>query len=124
MSKEIKRTEWLVSKHLKFVSYTALWCNPCEKIKPDVLEYMKSHDIIHEKMMLKDDFKKNVGPFIPLFQIFKTFDSYEEDTLIKEIQTSDFEKLEEVLVKHFEKQDHKNISEDITPNKFELDDDF
>ena len=42
---EICVTEWLVSKHIKFVSYTALWCNPCKKIKPDVLKYMKSHDI-------------------------------------------------------------------------------
>ena len=48
---------------------------------------------------------------------------------LKEIQTSDFEKLEQVLVKHFEKHEHLEHPSETAGNngetdKFKLGDDF
>jgi thiol-disulfide isomerase/thioredoxin len=99
--------------------YTATWCGPCKRVKPDVLKYMdslKEYEMIPSVDILKTDFKNGIGEFIPLFKI------HQDEDLVKEIQTSDFKVLKKVFDENlFENESRGKKSEIKT---FELDDDF
>jgi thiol-disulfide isomerase/thioredoxin len=115
--KMINVTKWQVGDNT-LTSYTALWCGPCKRVKPDVLKYMESFEkkALHD--IPKSEFKKNIGEFIPLFKIHD-----KESYLLNETQSSDFKILEKVFDEHF--SETKN-SENITnkSDKFELNEDF
>ena len=71
---------------------------------------MENYDKTEETDILKTEFKNGIGKFIPLFKI------HENDKLVLEIQTSNFEELEKVF--------NNSINESSKDKNFELDDDF
>jgi len=90
-----------------FYAYTALWCGPCKRIKPKMIEIMSkhNHNIVSDTIIQKSDFKKDINDFVPFFVIFKN------DKKVDSIQTSD-----EILFTQF-----------LTKNgigKLKLDEDF
>lgn len=66
-------------------TYTALWCNPCKRIKPKLIEIMSKHNykLIEEKTIDKPFFKQNINDYVPFFELVKNNEK------IDSIQTSD-----------------------------------
>lgn len=100
-------TLYEVNQDTKLCAYTALWCGPCKRIKPKLIEIMSKHNykVIEQRVMQKTDFKKDVNEFVPFFVVIK------KDKITDSIQSSD-----EMLFTQFL---NKNS---IT--KLELDDNF
>lgn len=67
-------------------AYTALWCTPCKRIKPKLIEIMSKHcyPVIMEETIEKSIFKKEINDFVPFFVVKK--DNVSEND---SIQTSD-----------------------------------
>ena len=58
----------------ELVMYSASWCNPCKRIKPDILEILKKQEFeeTESNMITKDEYKKNYK-FIPGFEVNKNY---------------------------------------------------
>lgn len=60
-----------INKTTKFYSYTALWCPPCRKIKPFIVEKMSEYKLIETKQMPLSEFK-SVSQYIPFFSVYRS----------------------------------------------------
>jgi thiol-disulfide isomerase/thioredoxin len=92
---------------LRLYAYTALWCGPCKKIKPKMIEIMSKHEylVMNQESLEKQVFKKEINEFVPFFIVKKGTEK------VDSIQTSN-----EILFTQF-----------LTKNnvtKMELDDNF
>jgi thiol-disulfide isomerase/thioredoxin len=78
-------TIYEINQDTKLYAYTALWCGPCKRIKPKLIETMSKHNykMIEETVMQKSDFKKDVNDFVPFFVVMR------KDEKVDSIQSSD-----------------------------------
>lgn len=92
----INHSEYCVNGGGVLHMYTALWCGPCKRIKPEVLKIISKNEykLIKDEEIQKSVFKENVSQLIPFFRVFKN------DVLKDEIQTSDINVLEPFLIKN------------------------
>jgi hypothetical protein len=70
---QIKFSSGDYAENVYLYAYTALWCGPCKRIKPTLIEIMKKNNykLIEEKEIEKSTFKKEVNDFIPFFVVMK-----------------------------------------------------
>ena len=78
--KKINKSIYKKDKN-EIVMYTATWCGPCKKIKPDILSLLEKEkfELVDSSMITKEEYKQNYQ-FIPGFEINKHY-----------IQTSDID---------------------------------
>lgn len=90
---KIDVTVYEIDKNTLFFTYTALWCPPCQKIKPKLIEIMTKYNykVLSQGIIEKTLFKEMIGEFVPFFIIKKKNRNYTDS-----IQTSD-----ETLLKQF-----------------------
>ena len=121
--KLINFVEYRLPKNYTLATYTAEWCNPCKRIKPHVLVVINGlsglsglngldgHEIISivsSEIIEKEEFKKNINPFIPFFVLKNGND------IVDKIQTSDSEEFSKFIGKYLElKNDLKGLDDDF-----------
>jgi thiol-disulfide isomerase/thioredoxin len=118
---------------VQLYAYTALWCGPCKRIKPKLIEIMSKHNykLIREEIIEKSIFKRNINEFVPFFVVMKSGQIECPDGMegcevfhwgikkVDSIQTSDEMLFAQFLI--------RNINDDIRKlplQNFILDDNF
>lgn len=83
----------------ELVMYSATWCNPCKKIKPDVLSFLEKEGfvLVDSSMITKEEYKKNYK-FIPGFEVNKKY-----------IQTSDIDNFKLFFNEHLNDFSHNSF---------------
>lgn len=89
-------TVYEINKETKFYAYTALWCGPCRRIKPKLIETMSKHGYktIEVSTMQKVDFKKDVNEFVPFFVVKKYVACCDDKN--REVYCEDFKKVDSI----------------------------
>ncbi len=77
--KKINMSIYNLGDH-KLTMYTAEWCNPCKKIKPDIIELLGEPERTGE--LTKEEYKEKVFNLIPYFIITK------DENIIEQLQSS------------------------------------
>ncbi len=72
-----------INENTYLCTYTALWCGPCKRIKPKLIEIMSGHVLQKQEVIEKSLFKETINDCIPFFVILKN------GSKIDSIQTSD-----------------------------------
>lgn len=90
---KINVNKWRLNDSYTLTSYTALWCKPCQNIKPFLLDFTK--DRVH---LGHEEISKNSRPehvkYIPWFDIS------DKDHVVEQIQTSSGEEFLKQLNKY------------------------
>jgi thiol-disulfide isomerase/thioredoxin len=79
--KMININKWKLNDNY-LVTYTATWCNPCQRIKPVLLEKMKNNEHLGTNVVERTKRPEHVK-FIPWFDIVD-----KDGNIINSIQTS------------------------------------
>ena len=83
--KTINIEEFKLNDKYNFVSCTAEWCNPCKRIKPHVLSFVKNKEKVSELKINQIKYQADYNKYIPYFIILDTSNDLKK---IDVIQTS------------------------------------
>src|SRR5690606_5185120 len=96
---QLDKTIYQDNNNNNLIMYTAIWCGPCRRIKPDVLKYLEENNykLLSSEVITKVSYKENLQhKFIPAFYINNNY-----------IQTSDFNTFKKYV------EEHKNVDDDF-----------
>ena len=85
---------WKLNDEYQVKAYTALWCAPCRKVKPDMINYMQDYQIREISFIYSDDPDK--PEFVPFFKIINT----KQNETIDSIQSSDINEIKDMISKY------------------------
>jgi len=94
MSKQIDLTAYSIGNNCVFITCTASWCMPCNKIKPHVLELLPDKVLLN-KVIDKEEYQEKYNKFIPFFMIVNDFIDFDNFKILHTIQTSNIEEFKE-----------------------------
>jgi thiol-disulfide isomerase/thioredoxin len=95
--KTINIEEFKLNDKYNFVSCTAEWCNPCKRIKPHVLSFVKNKEKVSELKIDQKKYQVEYNKYVPYFIILDTSDDLKK---IDAIQTSNNEEFSSFIIKY------------------------
>jgi thiol-disulfide isomerase/thioredoxin len=95
--KIINIEEYKLNDKYNFVSCTAEWCNPCKRIKPYVLSFVKNKELVSELKINQKEYQIEYNKYVPYFIILDTSNYLKK---LDAIQTSNNEEFSSFINKY------------------------
>ena len=99
-------TEFVNNNKVCIVTFSATWCGPCKKSKPELEAYAGESPVpigyVYESDLEEDDFFSSFQSVFLKSSItgFPTYVCFKEAAEIERINGSDFEELEKMIANH------------------------